>query len=164
MTIFRSFLVAAAATLCLTLPATANDGVRISDAYARASVASGAVFLVVENDQTDDDRLISVASDAAERVELHSHTEDANGVMQMRKVNEGFVVPGKGSHALARGGDHVMLMGLKKPLKTGDTVTLTLTFERAGEVTVDVPVDNERMSSAMGGMGHSGHATPVATD
>lgn len=163
MTMFRSVLAAAAATLCLTLPATAHDGVAIKDAYARASSASGAVFLVIENHQTADDRLIAASSDAAMRVELHTHRQSAEGVMQMMEVPEGFVIPGDGSHALARGGDHVMLMGLKAPLNTGDTVSLTLTFERAGTLTVEVPVDNERMGGPMNGMGHAGHGmAPVA--
>ena len=161
MTPIRPLLAALAATLCLTLPAAAHDGVHINDAYARASAASGAVFFEIENHQTDDDRLISVASDVAERVELHTHKEDANGVMQMMEVPEGFVVPGNGTHALARGGDHVMMMGLKAPLNTGDTMTLTLTFERAGVITVEVPVDNERKA---GGMNHSGHAMPAPTN
>ncbi len=165
MTMFRPLLVAIAATFCLTLPAAAHDGVHINDAYARASQASGAVFFEIENHQTDDDRLIGVASDAAERVELHTHKEDANGVMQMMEVPEGFVVPGNGTHALSRGGDHVMMMGLKAPLNTGDTVTLTLTFEKAGKVTVEVPVDNERVSGpAVEGMDHSGHTMPAPTN
>ena len=167
MTMLRFRLVAAAAALCLTLPAThaaAHDGVHINDAYARASAMSGAVFFEIENHQTDDDRLLSVASDAAERVELHTHKSDANGVMQMMAVPEGFAVPGNGTHALARGGDHVMLMGLKGPLVTGDTVSLTLTFERAGVVTIDVPVDNERTGDAAGAMDHSGHASPAPTN
>ena len=161
MTTIRSILAAAAATLCLTLPAAAHDGVHITDAYARASAASGAVFLVIENHQTDDDRLIAAASDVAERVELHTHKQDANGVMQMLEVTEGFVVPGNGSHALARGGDHVMLMGLKAPLNTGDVVSLTLTFERAGVVVVEVPVDNDRKP---GLAGHMGHDMPPKTE
>lgn len=164
MTTLRTLLAAAAATLCLTLPAAAQDGVHIKDAYARASAASGAVFLTIENHQTDEDRLISAASDVAKRVELHTHKEDTNGVMQMMEVPEGFVVPGNGEHALARGGDHVMLMGLNRVLNTGDVVTLTLTFEKAGAVTVEVPVDNERTGGPMGGaMGHMGHdMTPKA--
>ena len=150
----RSVLAALAATLCLTLPAAADDGVHIIDPYARASAASGAVFLVIANHQTDDDRLIAASTDAAARTELHTHRQDANGVMQMLEVSEGFVIPGNGEHVLARGGDHVMLMGLARPLNTGDTVTLVLTFERAGVVTVEVPVDNDRKPEAAGHMGH----------
>lgn len=151
----RSFLAALAASLCLTLPAAAHDGVHIADAYARASAASGAVFLVIENHQTVDDRLIAASTDVAARTELHTHKEDTNGVMQMLEVTEGFVVPAGGSHALQRGGDHVMLMGLKAPLDTGDVVTLTLTFERAGVVVVEVPVDNDRKPDHAGHMDHN---------
>ena len=157
----KTFLCEAAAALALSLPAAAHDGVHINDAYARASAASGAVFFVIENHQTNDDRLISVASDAAERVELHTHQQDANGVMSMMEMPEGIVVPGNGSHALARGGDHVMLMGLREPLETGDVIGLTLTFETAGAVTLEVPVDNERTSEAAG---HSRHAMPAPTN
>lgn len=164
----KTLLVAVAAALTLTVPAAAHDGVHINDATARASAASGAVFFEIENHQSDDDRLIGVASDAAERVELHTHSQDAAGVMQMRHVPEGFVVPGNGSHALVRGGDHVMMMGLRAPLKTGDVVNLTLTFEKAGEVELQVPVDNERTEAAKGGMDHkmdhSGHAMPAPTN
>ena len=161
----KTFLVAAAATLCLTLPAFAHDSVHINDAYARASAASGAVFLEIENHQTADDRLLTVGTDAAERAELHTHKESADGVMQMMEVPEGVVVPGNGTHALARGGDHVMLLGLKAPLKTGDVITLTLTFEKAGAVTVEVPVDNERTGAAPKvGMDHSGHKMPAPTN
>ena len=165
----KTFLAAAAVTLCLTLPATAHDGVQINHAYARASAASGAVFFEIENHQADDDRLIAASAAAvADRVQLHTHKEDANGVMQMMHVPEGFVVPANGTHALERGGDHVMLMGLKAPLNTGDVISLTLTFERAGTITVEVPVDNDRKppmaGGAMGHMNHSGHDMTPKTD
>ena len=62
-------------------------------------------------------------------------------------------IPAHGSHALARGGDHVMLLGLTRQLNDGDTVALTLTFEKAGEVKVDVPVDLQRKDAPMMGMG-----------
>jgi hypothetical protein len=88
-----------------------------------------------------DDRLIAAATDAAERAELHTHVEDPSGMMQMLNVPEGFAIPAQGRRDLARGGDHVMLMGLTRPLKDGDRIALTLTFERSGPVTLDVPVD-----------------------
>jgi periplasmic copper chaperone A len=156
----------------LVSPAFAHDGVHINDAYARVMGgvgASGAVFFEIENHQDEDDRLISVASDVAEKVELHTHKEEG-GVMKMLHVPEGFAVPGLGFHTLARGGDHVMLMGLKSALKNGDSIELTLTFERAGEVQVQAVIDNDRKAEAgghdmgtheMGGHktdGHGGHA------
>jgi len=149
---FKTTLFAAAAALSLTMPAFAGD-IMVKDAYARTSTAmskSGAAFMMLVNQGTEDDRLVSASSDVAKRVELHTHKEDANGVMQMLEVEEGFPVPAGGMHALARGGDHVMFMGLNRSLAQGDIVTVTLTFEKAGAMTVEIPVDLER--KPMGGM------------
>lgn len=149
---FPKFLLAAAA-LALATPAFAE--MRIADPYARAmgaNAVTGAAFMVIENHAAADDRLVSAASEVAERVELHTHKADASGTMKMIHVPEGFAIPANGSHALERGGDHVMLLGLKRPLAQGDTFTVTLTFEKAGEVTVEVPVDLERKA---------GHGAPA---
>ena len=155
----------AAAAIFLAAPAFAHQGVHIENPYARTNGgirASGAIFLEIMNHADVDDRLIGVASDAAEKVELHTHTESADGVMSMDAVPEGFPVAALQSHALKRGGDHIMLMGLKQDLKDGDTIHLTLTFEHAGVVEVDVPVNNTRKPLAaadpmadMPGMDHS---------
>ena len=144
MTYFKS--VCTVAAVFFALPAFA-EGITISDAYARSSAMmsqSGAAFMVIQNDAEADDRLLSASSDAAKMVQLHTHKQDASGVMQMIEVPEGFVVPAKGTHALARGADHVMFMGLSQPWKQGDVLHLTLTFEKAGEVKIDVPVDLTR--------------------
>lgn len=166
----KPLLAAALAALLATAaaaPAIAHDGPHVEDAYARASANSGAVFLTIVNHSDQPDRLLSAASDVAQRVELHTHKEDANGVMQMLEVEGGLPVPGHGTLALERGGDHIMLMGLTRPLAQGDTVTLTLTFERGEVVTLDVPVDNDRKPEGHGAMdhsmdhsGHAGHSTP----
>lgn len=154
----KSTLLAAAIALS-ALPALA-DGITISDPYARVSTMmskSGAAFMVIANTGTEADRLISAASDVAEKVELHTHKQDANGVMQMLEVPEGFAIPAGESYALARGGDHVMFLGLTRDLTQGDVVKLALTFEKAGVIEVDVPVDLERKDPAVGmgeGMGH----------
>ena len=143
----------AALAVSVALPAFANDGVAIVDPYARTSTMmseSGAAFMVIENHTAEEDRLIGATSDVAERVELHTHREDANGVMQMIEVEEGFAIPAEGSHALKRGGDHVMFLGLKQALSHGDVVKVTLTFEKAGEVSVDIPVDLERKPDQAG--------------
>lgn len=150
---FRKSLLVAAATL-FALPVFA-DGITVTDAYARSAgkmAKTGAAFMVIENHGAEADRLIAAASDSAGKVELHTHQIDANGVAQMMEVKEGFEIPAGGHHALARGGDHIMLMGLAQPLAQGDTVHLTLTFEKAGAVAIDVPVDLERQDGAMDGM------------
>jgi copper(I)-binding protein len=154
----RFQFVLAVFTACLALPAFAHDGVHITNAYARTLGgvgASGAVFFEIENHQDDDDRLINVTSDMAERVQMHTHKEES-GVMKMLQVLDGFAVPALGFHTLVRGGDHVMLMGLKSALKNGDTIELTLTFERAGEVQVQAVIDNDRNAEA-GGHDMGGH-------
>jgi copper(I)-binding protein len=161
MTRYLTLIVAAATCLCFPAfapAAFAHDGVHIVDPYARTTGGVGgnaAVFLVVENHQIADDQLLSVSSDAAKLVELHTHIEDANGVMSMTAVPEGFTIPGSGEHALARGGDHVMMMGLTRDLKDGDVITLTLTFKTAGVVTVEAVVDNARKEGMA--MGHGAH-------
>ena len=142
----KSTLFAAAAALSFAMPALAGD-IMVEDAYARTSTMmskSGAAFMVLMNHGDEDDRLVGATSDVAKRVELHTHKEDANGVMQMLKVEEGFPIPAGGMHALARGGDHVMFMGLNRQLEQGDIVTVTLSFEKAGDMTIEVPVDLER--------------------
>ena len=157
MTRFTTLL-AAVATL-FALPAFGEGNIMIQDPYARTMGgmgASGAVFFGIMNHGAEDDRLIDAKSDVAQKVELHTHKEDANGVMQMLHVPEGFVVPAMGTHALERGGDHVMLMGLTQELKDGDTVALTLVFEKAGEVVIEAPVDNARKGMGMG-MDPNGH-------
>jgi len=146
---FKSAAAVAALLSSLMLPgfALADDAITISDPYARSSTmmsTSGAAFMVIENHSAVDDRLVSAKADIAERVELHTHIADANGVMQMIEVPEGFVIPAGGSHALQRGADHVMFLGLNRPLAQGDIIPVTLTFESAGEVVVEVPVDLER--------------------
>lgn len=148
---FKSTLIAAAAALTLATSAFAGDTMMVKDPYARSSTAkstSGAAFMMLMNQGTEDDRLVGASSDAAKKVELHTHIENADGVMQMVHVEEGFVIPAGGGHALARGGDHVMLMGLKQALEQDDVISITLTFEKAGEMTIEVPVDLTRKPGA----------------
>ncbi len=148
---FQKTLLAAAAAL-LAAPALAE--ITIEDAYARSAspvAKAGAAFMTLVNSGETDDRLVAASSEAAKRVELHTHKENAEGVMMMMEVEEGFPIPAGGSHTLARGGDHVMFMGLTGPWAHGDMLSVTLTFEDAGEMTVEIPVDLERQP-AHGGM------------
>lgn len=145
MSFAKSF--ACAVTLAaFAAPAFAAD-IEIHDAYARTATPTskaGAAFFHVMNTSDTDDRLVSVASEVAPRTELHTHKDMGEGVLKMMEVEDGFVIPAGGMHALERGGDHVMFMGLSEGFKEGETVTLTLTFEIAGDITVEVPVDLER--------------------
>jgi periplasmic copper chaperone A len=145
---------AALAAAAFALPALAEDGLSVHDAYARISPHAGAVFLVIENHGAAEDRLVSAATDAAGRVELHTHKEDANGVVQMLAVEGGLAVPAGGTLELARGGDHIMLMDLGRVLADGDSFTVTLGFESGASVPVEVTVDNARKPAGHGAQGH----------
>jgi len=134
------------ALLILAQPAPAADTIKqgaleISGAWARATPPgskNGGAFLTVTNAGGGDDKLMAAASDVANRVELHNHIND-NGVMRMRQVP--FIpVPKGGKAELKPGSYHVMFMGLKAPLKEGGMVMVKLTFEKAGEVMVHMPV------------------------
>ncbi|WP_050929327.1 copper chaperone PCu(A)C [Aestuariivita boseongensis] len=145
MSIRTTLLAAGAATLLAT--AALADGIVIHDPYARSSgptSVTGAAFMGIENQSDTPDRLIDARGDIAARVEIHTHLQDANGVMRMVKVEDGIPIPAGGTAMLQRGGDHVMFMGLTQPLLQGDEITVTLVFENAGEVEVTIPVDLER--------------------
>ncbi|PWR01541.1 copper-binding protein [Meridianimarinicoccus roseus] len=153
---FRTFPFAAALAACLPVAAFAADGIEAHDAYARASGPSaptGAAFMVLYNTGDTDDRLVAARAPVAERVELHTHIADENGVMRMREIEGGIALPAGGRHVLARGGDHVMFLGLTAPLEQGAHVPLTLVFENAGEVVLDVVVDHDRAPGALGAHG-----------
>ncbi len=144
---FTSKMLATVAAAILTTAAWAQDSITVEDAYARSSGKSakaGAAFMMIQNAGEADDRLIAAESDVAARVELHTHQVDANGVAKMIHVEEGFVIPAGETHMLKRGGDHVMFMGISAPFEHGATVPVTLIFEKAGEIEVDIPVDLER--------------------
>ena len=115
--------------------------VMIQDGWARASIGNAAnsaayMSLMIEGDDTD--TLIAVSTPAAEKAELHTHVLE-NDIAKMRPVDAIEVAPGEAT-VLEPGGLHVMLMGLKGKLEEGSAIALTLTFENAGEVTLDVPV------------------------
>ncbi|WP_103173372.1 MULTISPECIES: copper chaperone PCu(A)C [Paracoccus] len=145
------------AALAVLSPAAAlaDEGLTIRDAYVRSTnPKTAAAFMVVENHGATDCRLTGVSSDAAEMVELHTHAE-VDGVMKMQKVEGGIAIPAGTEHALARGGDHVMLMGLTKPLAQGETVALTLDFGDCGTRPIEAALDNDRAEEGHGG--HKGH-------
>ena len=151
---FKSTILAAVAASAFALPAFAAD-IMVQDPYARSSAmmaTSGAAFMQIMNHGETDDRLIGAASPVAEMVQLHTHKEDENGVMRMLHVEEGFPVAAGETLMLARGGNHVMFMGITEPFEQGDMIPLTLTFEKAGDITLEVPVDLERQP--MHGMKH----------
>ena len=144
----KTTVIGAFTALSFAMPAWAE--IVIHDQYARSSNAmAGAAFMAIHNTGDSDDHLLGVTSDAAQRVELHTHQEDENGVMKMIHVEEGFVLPAGGEIMLQRGGNHVMFMGLTAPFEQDELITVTLVFENAGEVVVQIPVDQDHIEGAM---------------
>jgi copper(I)-binding protein len=126
-------VLAAAATL-----AHAAD-ITFDRAWARPTVAgqmAGGAFVTLTS--ATGDRLLGGRTPAAERVELHSMKMEGD-VMRMRQV-EAIELPAGKPVPLEPGGLHLMLMGLKAPMKAGSKVPVTLKFERAGERTVELAV------------------------
>lgn len=134
--------------LLVTLPllstptaAETAPAISIQDAYVRAvppGQANSAAFMVITNEGEQDRALVAAASDVAEAVELHTHTMD-DGVMRMRQV-ERIALPAGETVTLEPGGLHVMLIGLTKDLKPGDSVALTLSFDDGSEQSLTLPV------------------------
>ena len=121
--------------------------IMISDAYARSSgplAMAGAAYMRIMNHSDESDHLLGVQSDIAKKTELHSHLENDNGVMKMVRIDEGIKIGPMKDHSLAPGGEHIMFMGLKAPFKTGKIIPITLLFEKAGEVAIEIIVDQDR--------------------
>ena len=140
--------------------AAAKNPIVISQAQARASVGkmpNSAAFLQIENRGKNDDALLSASSPAAERVEIHSMNMEGD-VMKMRAVDS-VDLKAENTISMKPGqGPHVMLFGLKKPLKAGDKFPMTLNFRKAGAVEVSVEVMDMAAHSKHGsGHGHEEH-------
>ncbi|SEH25303.1 copper chaperone PCu(A)C [Magnetospirillum fulvum] len=127
-------------SLVLGVPVLAAE-IEIGNAFLRPPVVAGgngAAFFTITNSGPAD-RLISAATPVARSVELHTHIRDGD-VMRMRKVDS-IAVPEQGRAELKPGGDHVMLFGLDPAVTApGTRVPLTLTFDRAGPIQIEVPV------------------------
>lgn len=124
-----------------SIAAVFGADVEIDGAYARASipnVPNSAAFFVIKNNSDKDIAITSANSDIAEKNELHTHIKE-NQMLKMMKI-EKLVVPAKSSLELKSGGDHVMLMGLKKELKAGDEINLELSFSDGDKKSIKVPV------------------------
>jgi copper(I)-binding protein len=121
-------------------------------ATVQGQTVGGVFFKHIENKGSSPDRLIaaSVSKAVAERTELHTMNTE-NDVMRMRQI-KAIELPAKTTVPMTRGlmkdGYHVMLMGLKAPLKVGDKLPLKLNFEKAGDVEVIVNVETLKASSA----------------
>ena len=137
----------------VSIAAVFGADIEIEGAYARASipnVPNSAAFFVIKNNSDKDIAITSANSDIAEKNELHTHIKE-NKMMKMMKI-EKLVVPAKSSLELKSGGDHVMLMELKKELKAGDEINLELSFSDGDKKSIKVPVKD--LASTMHKMQH----------
>lgn len=103
------------------------------------SAVNGVAYLTIVNGTHNGDKLLGVSADFAEKAEIHRSVEE-EGVARMKPVPDGLPIPSGATLKLAPGGLHIMLMGLKEPLKAGDVKILNLTFSEAGEKAVPIIV------------------------
>ncbi|MCR4265612.1 DUF1775 domain-containing protein [Nitratireductor sp. ZSWI3] len=130
---------------------------KITGAWARAMLPgqpSGGGYLSIENTGSTRDRLLSVSSPLAGKVEVHT-MEMKNEVMVMRPVEGGIEIPAGETVTLEPGGLHIMFMQVGDPFKEGGAVPVTLEFEKAGTLELELPVGPAR--GGMPDMDHSGH-------
>ena len=137
-----------------------KDDLTIEPGWARASATpkakAGAAFFVIHNKGGSDDVLIGANSDVGGKTEVHTHKHE-NGVMKMMPAGD-VVVPAGGMAMMKPGGLHIMLMALHGPLKEGEPFMVTLTFKKAGDVTVPVMTMGVAAKGPKGGHGHNhGH-------
>jgi copper(I)-binding protein len=135
------FLFAVPVLLALAGPAFADEGaIHVADAKARPTApgGTGVVYMIVMNHGTADDDLTGLSTPVADKAEMH-RTTDMNGMSHMEAVAD-LPVKANAAVTFGPGGLHVMLTGLKQPLKLGDSFPLTLSFAKAGAVTVTVSV------------------------
>jgi copper(I)-binding protein len=143
----------------LTMSAAAADlGITVSDAWGRATAPgqdSGSFKFTITSKK--EAKLVAISSPAAGAVEIHSMVHE-DGKMKMRAV-ESLPLPAGKAVDLGKGGNHVMLLNLKQPLKAGDSVPLTLTIEFADKHKANVdakaeirPMDGSHNMHDMGDM------------
>ena len=152
----RFAFVFAALSLSTAVFAGAADEIVIHEPYVRLAPpnaqATGA-FMVIRNAGAKDVKLVKAENPTSRLTELHTHIND-KGVMRMRQVQD-INVPAKGEAVLQPGGLHVMLIDMKAPLKEGDIVPMTLTFNDGSSKLVDIKV--QKMMPAGMQMQHSKH-------
>ena len=163
-TILNAFAAITLSLAAITATATgaSASSVMVTQAFARASATptakSGAAYVTLMNHAGEADKLLSASSPAAKTTEIHT-TEMVDGVMKMKPAGV-LEIPAMGTLEMKPGSYHVMLMGLVKPLKEGEQIEVTLTFEKAGELKVTVPVG----AVAAGGHGHGMEGSEVPAD
>jgi copper(I)-binding protein len=151
------------ATLSSSAQGRAADHLTVSDAWVKAGSGMTGAFATLSNDGDGTLRLESVTTDLAGKVELHETVSDGAGGMTMRPKAGGFTIQAGGEHALAPGGDHIMLMGLTRAVAPGEQVRLVLHLSDGSTKTVTALVKDFTGAEEKyeGGTSPSGSATPM---
>jgi copper(I)-binding protein len=151
-----------AALLSPSLFANAHDysvgNLHIEHPWSRAMppvAPTAAAYFVVHNKGSDADRLLSASTPVAGKAELHEHIH-ADGLMKMQQV-QNVEIPAGGEVKFEPMGYHVMLFNLKQQAKDGERFPLTLTFEKAGAVEVEIAVHKDAPEGSAHGEGHHQH-------
>jgi len=159
MQILRSLilipLLAAACAKTGEQAACSGDGVTAGDAWVRAADEGqpmSAAYIELCNGADVDDRLVAVAFDGAEAVEIHQTKMSEDGVASMAPADGGVALPAQSKTALAPGGAHIMLIGLTEALEEGEEAAITLQFENAPPQTLLFEVRARNDAS-----GHANH-------
>lgn len=142
MTLRIALVLVAALVAPASAQMTRHGSITVADPWSRATSLRaniGAGYVTLRNTGARPDRLVSATSPRAARVEIHTMSLDG-GIMRMRPLADGLVVPAGGEASLAPGGHHIMLIGLTAPLKVGERIPATLRFARAGDVRVQFRV------------------------
>ncbi|HZV93820.1 MAG TPA: copper chaperone PCu(A)C [Caldimonas sp.] len=136
--------------------AAASTGIRVEHPFATPSVPGAtmgaAYFGVLENHGAKPDKLVRATTPVAASVEMHTMAVDPHGVMRMREVDGIAIAPGGVVRMRPGMGYHLMLVGLKQPLKPGESFPMSLQFEHAGNVDVTVVVQAMGGAAPMSGM------------
>jgi len=145
--LLAALVVASVAAGC----SSGSASILVADPWARASSAmasAGAAYMKIENTGSAADALIGASSPAATTAEVHETlamgspapgASGDGGMMGMQPIAR-LEIPAGGSVELKPGSYHIMLIGLKHDLKPGDTIEITLKFERVGEIKVTATV------------------------
>ena len=127
----------------------AASGMEVSNAWTRPTMIgdNGAVYFLLQNHSAGADELTGVSAQVAEAVEIHESRMEGD-IMQMRQVKS-LPVAGKESIEFGPGGYHVMLVGLKQDLKTGEHIQVTLHFKEHSDMVLIIPVHEMAQGEAM---------------
>lgn len=154
--------IAVAATVLSPADVLAHDyrvgSISVGHPWTRATPPGPSVgggYLTLRNEGEKADRLIGASSPVAERVEIHA-MEMEDDVMRMRKLEDGLEIPAGATVELAPGGIHIMMIGLQEPIAEGDMVPLTLVFEEAGEIRVELVAERIGANAADAASGSHG--------